>query len=359
MIVNSTISIYAKVGNIPHNGVSKKIRDIASALKENGHIVDVKVASEPGIRGHLNLALNIIKNKSSTLIIRMTAFSMLILILPMIINRLKGNFITLEIPTPISSIYNEVKISNDSEIKKNLKKTLINISFPISLLPANKIVYYADETENYYITFVKNKMQKISNGINCKTINIKKSNIDQKIFTMVSVSSIEKWHGLDRVIFGIRNHVCNKFNPTVRLYIIGTGVELPHLKKLVQDNQLTDYIFFIDPISDSDLDIYFDNSHIAFSSLGLHRKNLIQTSELKNREYAARGIPMVMSEVMDIDFPDQKFIYHAPSNDEPINIKNIYDFYLTISNNALNTDIRSYAEKVVDYRNKVKNLLPL
>ena len=55
---------------------------------------------------------------------------------------------------------------------------------------------------------------------------------------------------------------------------------------------------------------------------------------LKNREYAARGIPFIYSE-SDSDFDNKPYVLKAPANDTPISIDEIVAFYRNLDIDAL------------------------
>jgi hypothetical protein len=69
---------------------------------------------------------------------------------------------------------------------------------------------------------------------------------------------------------------------------------------------------------------------MGIGSLGRHRVGIQQIKTLKNREYAARGIPFIYSET-DSDFDDKPYVLKAPANDLPIDIPKIIDFYKKLS----------------------------
>ena len=51
---------------------------------------------------------------------------------------------------------------------------------------------------------------------------------------------------------------------------------------------------------------------------------------LKNREYAARGIPFIYSET-DSDFDHKPYVLKAPADETPIDIQEIVKFYKHLS----------------------------
>lgn len=70
----------------------------------------------------------------------------------------------------------------------------------------------------------------------------------------------------------------------------------------------------------------FDECDFGIGSLARHRSQIDKIKTLKNREYAARGIPFVYSETDD-DFEKMPYILKAPADDTPLDIEKIIDFY--------------------------------
>jgi hypothetical protein len=106
-----------------------------------------------------------------------------------------------------------------------------------------------------------------------------------------------------------------------------------------------------------DLDRLFDQCHIAVGSLGIYRKGLSQTSELKAREYCARGIPSVIA-CQDPDFPDEyPYVLHVPANDAPISIEQVLAFAQEICTDPGHpAKMRSYARDHLDWAAKMQKL---
>ena len=65
----------------------------------------------------------------------------------------------------------------------------------------------------------------------------------------------------------------------------------------------------------------FDRCDMGIGSLGRHRSGIQHIKTLKNREYAARGIPFIYSET-DTDFENRPYILKVPANEAPVNIGN-------------------------------------
>ena len=83
----------------------------------------------------------------------------------------------------------------------------------------------------------------------------------------------------------------------------------------------------------TELDRLFDHCDFGIGSLGRHRVGIKNIKTLKNREYAARGIPFVYSET-DSDFDNKPYILKAPADDTPIDIANIIAFHRRLTVDA-------------------------
>lgn len=64
---------------------------------------------------------------------------------------------------------------------------------------------------------------------------------------------------------------------------------------------------------------------MGIASLGRHRNGITGIKTLKNREYAARGIPFVYSE-RDSDFDGMGYVMKAPADDTPLDIAALVRF---------------------------------
>jgi hypothetical protein len=69
---------------------------------------------------------------------------------------------------------------------------------------------------------------------------------------------------------------------------------------------------------------------MGIGSLARHRSNIDKIKTLKNREYAARGIPFIYSETDD-DFENMPYIKKEKADDSPINIDELIKFYKSVT----------------------------
>ena len=65
-----------------------------------------------------------------------------------------------------------------------------------------------------------------------------------------------------------------------------------------------------------ELDELFEQADMGIGSLARHRSGITHIKTLKNREYAARGLPFIYSE-MDSDFEGKPYILKAKADGKP------------------------------------------
>lgn len=236
--------------------------------------------------------------------------------------------IILEIPTyPYDREVNKINISLfiDKMYRKNLYKYV------------DKIVTYSEDKIIWNIPCIN-----ISNGIDLEEINLIEKNTHNGI-NFISVANYSFWHGIDRFLYSLLQYKKNKGKEKIIFYIIGEGRETPKLKKIVEDNiELQDMVMFLGLKLGEDLDKIYNDSDIAVGSLGRFRSGLDIIKPLKNREYCAKGLPMIYSET-DLDFEDKNFVYKVSHDESLIDIEKIIEWYknLKVSSN----EIREYSKQ--------------
>jgi hypothetical protein len=94
----------------------------------------------------------------------------------------------------------------------------------------------------------------------------------------------------------------------------------------VKDNNMEEYVILYGKKHGEELDHIFDLCDFGIGSLGRHRVGIDKIKTLKNREYAARGIPFIYSET-DNDFEHKPYVLKAPADETPIDINRIIKFY--------------------------------
>lgn len=191
----------------------------------------------------------------------------------------------------------------------------------------DRIVTFSDDEQIFGRQTIR-----ISNGIDPETITLKGELHDtSRELHLLTVANIHIWHGFDRVIEGLHNYYRTQRERKVHLHIVGDSFQelIDNYRQRIADYGLGEYIALTGPLSGAALDAQFDWCDMGVGSLGRHRNGITRLKSLKNREYAARGIPFVYSET-DADFEQMPYIMKAPADDSPLDIEALLHFYDSI-----------------------------
>ena len=187
----------------------------------------------------------------------------------------------------------------------------------------------------------------ISNGVDFDSIPLKQtSNNFPKELHLIGVAEVHYWHGFDRLIHGMGEYYSHPHKTEVYFHIIGgigpsemyNSQHAPGFHELIEKYHLVPYVLFHGQLFGEKLDNYFNQCDFAIGSLARHRSGITTIKTLKNREYAARGIPFIFSED-DKDFNDKPYIIKVLANETPISIQEIIEFQNNF--NILPMDIRN------------------
>ena len=188
----------------------------------------------------------------------------------------------------------------------------------------------------------------ISNGIDLDSIPIHNPKKQNDIH-LIAVAEIHYWHGFDRLVAGMGEYY--KLNPDARkvfFHVVGweddrgtTSNGYLTVEQTAKKYNIGQYVVNHGKLFGDKLNEVFNQCVFAIGSLGRHRSGITNIKTLKNREYAARGIPFIYSET-DNDFEDKPYIIKAPADESPVNIRQIIDFIDTHDVNP--TEIRNTVE---------------
>ena len=168
----------------------------------------------------------------------------------------------------------------------------------------------------------------ISNGIDFTCIPLKRQvNDTSQRLQLLGVANIHFWHGFDRVIEGLRAYYAVPCRRIVDFHIVGDGAAalIGEFRSAAERYGLSEHVFIHGPQAGVALDALFDACDFGIASLGRHRSGISALKTLKNREYAARGIPFVYSE-RDDDFEAMPYILKVPADDSPLDIEALVRF---------------------------------
>lgn len=197
---------------------------------------------------------------------------------------------------------------------------------------------------------------RISNGIDFDMLPIKEKqarSADSAI-NMIGVAEVHFWHGFDRLLKGLAEYYSRPHMQEVHFHLVGgidpnewNGSEMSEgINTLINKHNLSEHVTLYGKKFGDELNSVFEKADVAIGSLARHRSGIYNIKTLKNREYAARGIPFVYSET-DTDFEGKPYILKVPADESPIDIHAIVDFYngLEIEPQAIRDSIKHLSWK--------------
>jgi glycosyltransferase involved in cell wall biosynthesis len=195
----------------------------------------------------------------------------------------------------------------------------------------------------------------VPNGIGVNSVPLRHPPaFDPKGLEILFVGSTNSWHGLDRLLFGLKAY---KGEVKINLHIVGIE-EDNSLRELAETLRIKERIHFYGFKNGNELDAYFDNCHIGAGSFGIQRKGLTESAGLKMRTYCARGLPFFLGH-KDPDFsPDFPFCAFFPASEEPIDFRSVVKFYETVYSRPDHPELmRDFAQKNLDWSVKMKKTI--
>ena len=168
---------------------------------------------------------------------------------------------------------------------------------------------------------------------------------------LIAVASMLPHHGFDRMIEGLDRYYSQQNDAqSIIFHVVGNGPELKGYQDLTGKCGLEKHIKFYGQKSGRELDEVFEKADIAVGSLGLHRIGLTESSTLKNREYAVRGLPIVYA-TYELFLKDSPYALELPANDTPVEMEEVLKFWNRMKTvDCLHEKIRSDAVSRCDMK---------
>ncbi len=197
----------------------------------------------------------------------------------------------------------------------------------------------------------------INNGIDVKSIPVRKHLYQHnKVIKLITVANVANWHGFDRVLLGLYEFYKRERDVKVYFDIVGPGQEIEILTKLTKKYNIEEFVKFRGVLVGKELDAVFDEADLGVAILGIHRNNMKEIDCLKSREFCARKLPFI-TQSAEKHFRNKSFVYCAPSDETPLNIEEVVDFYYKIIQNpSIFDEMYDFALKYCDWSYTFKSV---
>jgi glycosyltransferase involved in cell wall biosynthesis len=196
------------------------------------------------------------------------------------------------------------------------------------------------------------------NGVDVTGVRVLSKPPESDGLRLLGLANLSFWHGYDRVIAGLAEYRSQGGSREVCFDIVGSGSELARLQSLSAELGLNECVRFLGPRNGAELEDVLSQSHVGISSIGMHRLT-VDTSNIKSREFCARGLPFVYA-YEDRDFnPNLHFVLRLPADESAIDIGEIVRFFdllrATRPNYAL--EMHDYAERSLTWHAKMQPVI--
>lgn len=200
------------------------------------------------------------------------------------------------------------------------------------------------------------------NGIQVSDISPRIAHEESAAINISCIARFSPWHGYERLIRGIHNYYTCGGKRNIQLHMVGDGIELENYKNLTESLNLKNHITYYGPLYDEKLNDIYNQTDIGCCSLGRYKTNINVVSDLKSREFLAKGIPLICGCIVDaLDEIDFRYAIYFPNDDSDIDIKKVIDFYDTLlaveSREEITESIRKLAFKLVDVNSTFSEVL--
>ncbi|MFC5649863.1 glycosyltransferase family 4 protein [Paenibacillus solisilvae] len=201
----------------------------------------------------------------------------------------------------------------------------------------------------------------LDNGVDVESVPHRTYVPQSSIIHLIGVGNIADWHGYDRLIRSIKDYYSlEKRDYDVKFTIVGDGISVTSLKRLVTQLNLEQIVQFTGLKHGKELDQLFDHADVAVSSLAEFRRNLETASTLKMKEYVARGIPIIYAYNEMGLTGNEFFVKQFPNNDSAIDFSEIIQFVLECRENHQKIlEIREFAVKKYDWKLQIQHVFEL
>jgi len=239
---------------------------------------------------------------------------------------------------------------------------------------ATRITYYLNskritklnQLSDYIVTLTKDKLLFgkptifMANGIELAGIQpVTAPLFNDRIVLLGVASDCAFYHGFDKVIKGLS--VYSKGNKEIkvlfRLITNPLSRHVDELKNLAKELGVEELVSFELPKSREELKEEYNNVHIGMGTLAMHRINMMDNYSLKHREYAAFGLPFIMSKGDDY-FENSPFVLVVERDEAPLDLQRVVDFYILLKKNypGYPHTFRNSMENKITWNAQMKNV---
>lgn len=193
----------------------------------------------------------------------------------------------------------------------------------------------------------------IDNGVDVEAIPQRTPVTDKDGIHILALASMSYWHGYGRLIRSVAEY---RGREKVMIHMVGgnDGGMLPQWQKLAEELGVQDRVIFHGKMYGDELSKMFDLCDVGVNALAQYTKKLNATSELKVREYTARGLPFLCSvEDPALNHTDDPFWLQVANDSSVPDMEQIIAFALKMrADKEHPARMRAYAKKYMTWESQ-------
>lgn len=166
------------------------------------------------------------------------------------------------------------------------------------------------------------------------------------MINVIAVSNFAVWNGYDRAIKGLGEYYKSTGRDDFHLIFVGDKSKAADLISLAEKEGVSNLISFTGALAGAELNLEYAKADIALGALGNHRRKVFANSSLKAKEYAARGMIMILSDAEGIEQEIVSNSFVVKSDESPLDFGAILEWYSSLKDkNQIRNEIHAFAEQ--------------
>ncbi|MBR1634288.1 MAG: glycosyltransferase [Lachnospiraceae bacterium] len=199
------------------------------------------------------------------------------------------------------------------------------------------------------------KTIRIVNGVHIDDIPEWRSRKKEKTIHLTGMACLNKWHGYERVIEGLKNYRSENKEYDIKFYIVGEGAESEKYKRLIETYNLMDDVFLVGFKKGTELEELYSITDIGVGTLAYYKINITVGSPIKTLEYCARGIPFIYGYTDRAFNGNEIYTYNVENNEDPIDMNGVIQLYeRTVTDEDIHIKMRKYVEDNYTWKDILK-----
>lgn len=168
---------------------------------------------------------------------------------------------------------------------------------------------------------------------------------EDDVINIIAVSNFSVWNGYDLAIEGLNNYCKKTGRKNIRLTFVGDKKKANDLIELTKKYNLDDLIEFTGLLGGQDLNSAYSKADVALGGLADHRRKAFTNSSLKAKEYAARGLIMILSKSEGIEDEIKNSSFLVEAEEKPVDFEHFLEWYRRINACHISDFIHSFSVK--------------